>query len=176
MEKTSQIAKNLILSVVRKLVHQQTLEELETSFMKKWLARRRWFRAFNAFQATMMMRKLSSTEYKSLPESQIASAQQLNLRILESDTGTELPRDMAEFNAKYTELSQVGAGGFGSVHLFQDKETGELVAAKRLRQPKQLVRAEASVLFKLIKSTFIVKVCKQIPLNLSTISTMNFSS
>ena len=112
-----------------------------------------------------MMRKLSSTDYKSLPESQIASAQQLNLRILESDTGTELPQDMAEFNAKYTELSQVGAGGFGSVHLFQDKETGELVAAKRLRQPKQLVRAEASVLFKLIKSTFIVKVCKQIPLN-----------
>merc|ERR1712241_1007619 len=115
IKKTSQSARNLIASLLkklpstrltveeclnhqwfssRKLLHQQTLEELETSFMKKWLARRRWYRAFNAFQAMRMMRKLSSTEYKSLPESQRASAQQLNLRILESGSGTELPKDI----------------------------------------------------------------------------------
>ena len=126
--------------------------------MKKWLARRRWYRAFNAFQAMRMMRKLSSTEYKSLPESQFASAQQLNLRILQSGTGTELPQDISEFKENYTKLSVVGTGGFGSVHLIQDRKTGELAAAKVLRQPKHLVRAEASVLFKLIKSSFVVKV------------------
>ena len=142
--------------------------------MKKWLARRRWYRAFNAFQAMRMMRKLSSTEYKSLPESQIASAQQLNLRILQSGTGTELPKDIREFEENYTKLSVVGTGGFGSVHLIRDKRTGELAAAKVLRQPKQLVRAEASVLFKLIKSSFVVKVFlfKYFP----TISTVTFSS
>jgi len=178
MKKTSQTAKNLIDSLLkklpstrltvneclnhqwivnRKLVHQQTLEELETSFMKKWLARRRWYRAFNAFQAMKMMRKLSSTEYKSLPESQIASAQQLNLRILQSGTGTELPKDITEFKETYTKLSVIGTGGFGYVHLIQDRKTGELAAAKFLSQPKQLVRAEASVLFKLIKSSLVVK-------------------
>ena len=126
--------------------------------MKKWLARRRWYRAFNAFQAMKMMRKLSSTEYKSLPESQIASAQQLNLRILQSGTGTELPKDITEFKETYTKLSVIGTGGFGYVHLIQDRQTGELAAAKFLSQPKQLVRAEASVLFKLIKSSLVVKV------------------
>ena len=105
-----------------------------------------------------MMRKLSSSEYKSLPESQFASAQQLNLRILQSGTGTELPQDISEFKENYTKLSVVGTGGFGSVHLIQDRKTGELAAAKVLRQPKQMVRAEASVLFKLIKSSFVVKV------------------
>merc|ERR1719220_1022750 len=103
------------------------------------------------------MRKLSSTEYKSLPESQIASAQQLNLRILQSGTGTELPKDITEFKETYTKLSVIGTGGFGYVHLIQDRKTGELAAAKYLSQPKQLVRAEASVLFKLIKSSLVVK-------------------
>ena len=144
----------------RKLLHQQTLEELETSFMKKWLARRRWYRAFNALQAMRMMRKLSSTEYKSRPESQIASAQQLNLRILQSGTGTEHPdpKGITEFEENYTKLGVVGTGGFGSVHLIQDRKSGELAAAKVLRQPKHLVRAEAAVLFKLMKSSFVVKV------------------
>ena len=123
-----------------------------------------------------MMRKLSSTEYKSLPESQRASAQQLNLRLLQSGTGTELPKDITEFEETYRKLSVVGTGGFGSVHLIQDRKTGELAAAKVLRQPKQLVRAEASVLFKLIKSSFVVKVFIEIYLHFSTISAVAFSS
>lgn len=178
IQKASQTAKNLIGSLLkrlpstrltvdeclnhqwlvnRKLVHQQTLEELETSFMKKWLARRRWYRAFNAFQAMRMMRKLSSTEYKSRPESQLNSAHKLHQRILESETVSSLPRDISEFKENYTKLNVVGSGGFGSVHLIQNRQTAQLAAAKVLRQPKQLVRAEASVLFKLIKSAFVVK-------------------
>ena len=107
-----------------------------------------------------MMRKLSSTEYKSRPESQIASAQQLNLRILQSGTGTEHPnpKGITEFEENYTKLGVVGTGGFGSVHLIQDRKSGDLAAAKVLRQPKHLVRAEAAVLFKLMKSSFVVKV------------------
>ena len=42
------------LSSPRKLAHRQTLVELETSFMKKCLARRRWHRAMNAFQVGFM--------------------------------------------------------------------------------------------------------------------------
>lgn len=104
-----------------------------------------------------MMRKLSSSEYKSLPESQIESAQQLHQRILESDTGTSLPKDISEFRENYKKLTVVGTGGFGSVHLIEDVRTEERAAAKILRQPRQQVRAEASVLFRLIKSAFVVK-------------------
>ena len=104
-----------------------------------------------------MMRKLSSSEYKSLPESQIESAQQLHQRILESDTGTSLPKDISEFRKNYKKLTVVGTGGFGSVHLIEDVRTEERAAAKILRQPRQQVRAEASVLFRLIKSAFVVK-------------------
>ena len=39
--------------------------ELETSWMKKCLARRRWYRALNTLKAMHIIRKLSSTEYKS---------------------------------------------------------------------------------------------------------------
>ena len=38
--------------------------ELETSWMKKCLARRRWYRALNTLKAMHIIRKLSSTEYK----------------------------------------------------------------------------------------------------------------
>ena len=130
--------------------------------MKKWLARRRWNRAYNAFQAMRMMRKLSSTEYKSLPESQIELAQQQHLRILGTDIGSSLPKDISEFQANYRKLDVVGTGGFGSVHKIEDVKTGEMAAAKILRQPREAVRREASVLFKLIKSAFVVKVWSKV--------------
>ena len=43
----------------------EIIMELETSWMKKCLARRRWYRAFNTLRAMHIIRKLSSTEYKS---------------------------------------------------------------------------------------------------------------
>ena len=98
--------------------------------MKKWLARRRWYRAFNAFQAMRIMRKLSSIEYKSLPESQIDSAQILHQRIQESMTEDSLPKDISEYHENYSKLSFVGSGGFGRVHLIQHRQTGERAAAK----------------------------------------------
>ena len=42
----------------------EMIMELETSWMKKCLARRRWYRALNTLKAMHIIRKLSSTEYK----------------------------------------------------------------------------------------------------------------
>ena len=42
----------------------EIIMELETSWMKKCLARRRWYRALNTLKAMHIIRKLSSTEYK----------------------------------------------------------------------------------------------------------------
>ena len=73
MSKTSQFAKDLIKSLlvyipdsrlsseeclhhkwlkegIKKLHHMSSVLELETSFMKKSLARRRWYRAYNTLQ------------------------------------------------------------------------------------------------------------------------------
>lgn len=73
MSKTTQLAKNLIRNLlkvepkerlkageclqhkwlrggVKRLPHMNSVIELETSYMKKCLARRRWYRAFNTLQ------------------------------------------------------------------------------------------------------------------------------
>lgn len=80
MSKTTQFAKDMIRSLLRvkpelrltaeeclqhkwlrtgvkRLPHMNSVIELETSFMKKCLARRRWYRAFNTLQVNFIQRQ-----------------------------------------------------------------------------------------------------------------------
>ena len=86
MKQTSQLAKDLITKLLQPepslrptasqcLAHgwfstdgtnsnREIIMELETFWMKRCLARRRWYRALNTLKAMHIIRKLSSTEYK----------------------------------------------------------------------------------------------------------------
>lgn len=179
LSQTSQSAKDLIASLLNTdpdlrpsasdcLAHEwlavsdgnnnvEIIMELETSWMKKCLARRRWYRAFNTLKAMHIIRKLSSTEYKSGEESRRMSAQLQNIRSLVIEEGLDEPTEFEEFQEKYETVRQIGSGSFGSVYLIQDRKTKELAAAKYLRQTKEHVRTEAAILQKLIQSAFIVQ-------------------
>ena len=110
-----------------------------------------------SFQAMRMMRKLSSAEYKSLPESRKHSAQLLNLRFLDNLQDLSYPQEFTIYQERFELTSQVGSGTFGSVYLMKDKSTQEMAASKYLRQTKEKVRKEAKILFQLIHSVFIVR-------------------
>ena len=202
MSKTTQFAKDLIRSLLRivpgsrltaeeclqhkwlrvgvkRLPHMNSVIELETSFMKKCLARRRWYRAFNTLQvnsaqlpyipflhsfelffklqAMYRIRRLSSIEFKSGQDYEKYNAEKLNLRTLVIKEDLSTPTEFSEYQDRFESQSQIGSGTFGSVYLLKDKSTSEFAAAKYLRQDKEKVRFEAEILFKLIESSFVVQ-------------------
>ena len=198
MSKTTQFAKDLIKSLlkaepgsrltakeclqhkwlqggIRRLPHMNSVIELETSFMKKCLARRRWYRAYNSlqvskaqflfnfhFQSNLLqviykIRKLSSIEFKSGQDYERYNAERLNLRSLVIKEDLSSPTEFSKYQERYESLSQIGSGTFGRVFLLKDRSSSELAAAKFLRQNKEKVRLEADILFKLIESSFVVQ-------------------
>jgi len=135
------------------------LHELETTWMRKCLARRRWYRALNALKAMHTMRKLTFPE--TVPDSDcvssLVSMTMAPTRVAVLGEGLAEPKDFQEFKDKYETEAQVGAGAFGSVYRVRERETGDLAAAKYLRQEKDKVREEAAVLRSLIQSAFVVQ-------------------
>eukprot|EP00092_Neocalanus_flemingeri_P033572 GFUD01036497.1.p1 GENE.GFUD01036497.1~~GFUD01036497.1.p1 ORF type:complete len:690 (+),score=174.45 GFUD01036497.1:62-2131(+) len=156
--------------------NREIIMELETSWMKRCLARRRWYRALNTLKAMHIIRKLSSTEYKTGPESRRASAQLQNMRSLVIEEGLAEPTEFQEFQEKYETIHQIGSGTFGSVYLIRDRETHELAAAKYLRQTKENVRTEAAILQRLIQSAFIVQLVGLYESNLNSVLVTEYLS
>ena len=58
---------------------------------------------------------------------------------------------------------------FSSAFMFRERETGDVAAAKYLRQEKSKVRAEAAVLKTLIQSAFVVQLIGLYESNLNSI-------
>ena len=140
------------------LARSQTVIELETRWMKRCLARRRWYRALNTLRALRILREFSTTEYKEGLEARRTSLQLANLRALDSIEGDPAaPRQYSEYEERYEVVKQIGSGAFGSVHLVAERGSGELAAAKYLRQTRQAVRTEAAILAKLIQSASVVQ-------------------
>ena len=143
MKNASQSAKNLIKSLLksepttrltateclhhqwikgtRRLQHQNTLIELETSWMRKCLARRRWYRAMNALEVVRTMRKFSSAEYKSLPK--YMKDQNDNFRTVETLNNLSCPQPFEEYKQRFQIGPMIGAGAFGNVFQIRDNTT-----------------------------------------------------
>jgi len=133
------------------------LQELETTWMRRCLARRRWYRALNALKAMHTMQKLTFPE--TVPDlevlAEMVTKAPTRVAIVEPCLGE--PKDFEVYKELYESVVQVGSGTFGSVYFVRERETGECAAAKYLRQEKHKVRREAEVLRSLIQSAFVVQ-------------------
>ena len=135
----------------------QIVVELETGWMKRCLARRRWQRALNTLRAVSTIRRLSSAEYRSSPGAKSRRASERCLRLEQFSKSLGEPGELDEFQERYQVERQIGSGSFGHVFLVKDTATGELAAAKYQKQEVRKVRAEVAMLSALIQSAFVVQ-------------------
>lgn len=138
-------------------IYIDVLHELETTWMRKCLARRRWYRALNALKAMHTMVKLTFPETVPDPEiiSNIKSAAPTRIAVAAEDLAT--PKDLQIYKDTYDNVALVGSGTFGSVYYARHRETENIVASKYLIQEKEKVKVEAEVLRDLIQSAFVVQ-------------------
>lgn len=138
-------------------IYIDVLHELETTWMRKCLARRRWYRALNALKAMHTMVKLTFPETVPDPEiiSNIKSAAPTRIAVAAEDLAT--PKDLQIYKDTYDNVALVGSGAFGSVYYARHRETENIVASKYLIQEKEKVKVEAEVLRDLIQSAFVVQ-------------------
>jgi len=147
-------------------IYVDVLHELETTWMRRCLARRRWYRALNALRAMHTMRKFSLPEPSptSLEESDnnkpnnnnaVSLAEPTRIAVVEENIAE--PKDFELYKHTYENICLIGSGTYGAVYFVREKESGDVAAAKYLRQEKSKVRAEAAVLKKLIQSAFVVQ-------------------
>jgi len=139
------------------LPQRQIVVELETGWMKRCLARRRWQRALNTLRAVSTIRRMSSAEYRSSPGAKSRRASERCLRLEQFSKSLGEPGELDEFQERYQVERQIGSGSFGHVFLVKDTVTGELAAAKYQKQEKSKVRAEVAMLSALIQSAFVVQ-------------------
>merc|ERR1719336_1441692 len=136
-------------------IYIDVLHELETTWMRRCLARRRWFRALNALKAMHTMQKLTFPE--TVPDNDnVSKIEPSTRRVVVEETIAE-PKDFEQYKATYENVILVGSGTYGSVYFVRERETGDSAAAKYLRQEKKKVRREAEVLRSLIQSAFVVE-------------------
>merc|ERR1719336_806347 len=136
-------------------IYIDVLHELETTWMRRCLARRRWFRALNALKAMHTMQKLTFPE--TVPDNDnVSKIEPSTRRVVVEETIAE-PKDFEQYKATYENVILVGSGTYGSVYYVRERETGDSAAAKYLRQEKRKVRREAEVLRSLIQSAFVVE-------------------
>jgi len=136
-------------------IYIDVLHELETTWMRRCLARRRWFRALNALKAMHTMQKLTFPE--TVPDNDnVSKIAPSTRRVVVEETIAE-PKDFEQYKATYENVILVGSGTYGSVYYVRERETGDCAAAKYLRQEKRKVRREAEVLRSLIQSAFVVQ-------------------
>jgi len=138
-------------------IYIDVLHELETTWMRRCLARRRWYRALNALKAMHTMVKLTFPETVPDPEiiSNIKSSVPTRIAVAAEDLAS--PKDLEIYKESYENLALVGSGTFGSVYYARHRETENIVASKYLIQEKQKVQVEAEVLRDLIQSAFVVQ-------------------
>eukprot|EP00092_Neocalanus_flemingeri_P028870 GFUD01031348.1.p1 GENE.GFUD01031348.1~~GFUD01031348.1.p1 ORF type:complete len:678 (-),score=184.77 GFUD01031348.1:119-2152(-) len=138
-------------------IYIDVLHELETTWMRRCLARRRWYRALNALKAMHTMVKLTFPETVPDPEiiSNIKSAAPTRIAVAAEELAT--PKDMDLYKDTYENVALVGSGTFGSVYYARHRETENIVASKYLIQEKEKVKVEAEVLRDLIQSAFVVQ-------------------
>ena len=109
------------------------LQELETSWMRACLARRRWHRALNTLKAMHTIKKLTFPDVVPgwsisiiLPDlilsltdaeviQRIKSAGTTRVTIVPGDLA--VPRPVEEYKEKYQNIGVVGSGTFGSVYV-----------------------------------------------------------
>lgn len=135
-------------------IYIDVLHELETTWMRSCLARRRWYRALNALKAMHTMQKLTFPE--TVPDSEVV-AKMAPTRVAVVEETLAEPKDFEIYKTTYENVVLVGAGTYGSVYYVRERETGDVAAAKYLRQEKSKVRGEAAVLRALIQSAFVVQ-------------------
>jgi len=138
-------------------VYVEVLFELETTWMRKCLARRRWYRALNALRAMHTMRKFSLPDSPSGEDEESTEVSSQASRVTVVEETLEEPRPYEEYKMKYLNVCLIGSGTYGSVYYVREKETGEVAAAKYLRQEKSKVQNEAGILRKLIQSAMVVQ-------------------
>jgi serine/threonine protein kinase len=139
------------------------LETLETSWMRRCLARRRWYRLFNAVRVMNSIRLLSTTTSNASWDSSASSSLTGDLSTEEEEDDdlvslptTEeslLPRadlrvhDLSAYNDTFEEQNlMVNCGSLGIVFCVKHTATGEVYAAKHRRNCLAASRREASVL------------------------------
>ena len=78
------------------------------------------------------------------------------------------PKEFELYKLTYENIVLVG-GTYGSVYFVRERETGEVAAAKYLRQEKSKVRREAQILRSLIQSAFVVRLAGLYESNLNSV-------
>jgi len=120
-------------------IYVDVLHELETTWMRRCLARRRWYRALNALKAMHTMVKLTFPETVPDPEiiSNLKSAAPTRTAVSAEDLAT--PKDLEVYKDTYHNVALVGSGTFGSVYYARHRQTENIVASKYLIQEKEKV-------------------------------------
>merc|ERR1719336_1399414 len=93
-------------------IYIDVLHELETTWMRRCLARRRWFRALNALKAMHTMQKLTFPE--TVPDLEVladmVTKAPTRVAIVEPCLGE--PKDFEVYKELYESVVQVGSGTF----------------------------------------------------------------
>jgi len=148
------------------VIYIDVINELETTWMRRCLARRRWYRALNALKAMHTMQKLTFPE--TVPDSEVV-ARMSPTRVTVVEESLAEPKEFELYKLTYENVVLVGAGTYGSVYFVRERETGDVAAAKYLRQEKSKVRREAQILRSLIQSAFVVRLAGLYESNLNSV-------
>ncbi len=133
------------------------LETLETSWMRRCLARRRWYRLLNAVRVMTSIRSLSggpswesasSTTGEEEEDEELASSDECADGDGDGDARNGLPvYEMASYNNTFDMLHLIlNNGAYGNLFCVQHSGSGEVYTAKHAKNSTDSMRAEASVL------------------------------
>ncbi len=145
------------------------VETLETTYMRRCLARRRWYRLLNAVRVIMTttnnMRPSSSTTStasvtgatEALPESTAdhSSSEEdatggFSARRLHTPPDGLSVRDIASYHETYHKLSLIlNNGSMGTFFTVEHRMTGEVFTSKHLRGAHKIMAREAAVMHRL---------------------------
>ncbi len=130
------------------------LETLETTWMRRCLARRRWYRLLNAVRVMTSIRHLSggpsweSNSSTGGDEEELSSDENQGGDGTDGDVRNGLPVfEMATYNSTFDMLHLIlNNGAFGNLFCVQHVSTGEVYTAKHAKNSLDSMREEASLL------------------------------
>lgn len=143
------------------------LETLETTWMRRCLARRRWYRLLNAVRVMTSIRKLSeSSSSRANVLDSMSSMSSANSSLLSSGSSSEdddvilitslnnksslSVYPMSNYNETFDSLHLImNNGTFGTLFCVQHVITGEVYTAKDVRHSLESMRTEACILHQL---------------------------
>ncbi|TRY68611.1 hypothetical protein TCAL_03224 [Tigriopus californicus] len=129
------------------------LETLETTWMRRCLARRRWYRLLNAVRAMTSIRQLSGSWENNSSMSSVSSED--DDPVVLTTPVNRLPNglsifDISAYNNTFDKLHLiVNNGAFGTLFCIQHTVSGEVYSSKHLRDSFPTMRKEASILHQL---------------------------